>query len=102
MIRSPESFESVVMMSSTRPSAKSVCSGSPDRFVNGRTAIDGRSLSIGLADAGRRRGTAPPPCAHGHSDILQLQCTDLCKRSRDLAPDLCVNGFGRSEEHTSE
>jgi hypothetical protein len=36
--------ERAVMMSSTIPSAKYSCSGSPLMFWNGRTAIEGRSV----------------------------------------------------------
>ena len=36
---------SAVMMSSTKPSAKYSCSGSPLRLVNGSTAIEGLSGS---------------------------------------------------------
>jgi hypothetical protein len=36
---------SAVMISSTMPSAKYSCSGSPDMFWNGSTAIDGLSGS---------------------------------------------------------
>jgi hypothetical protein len=39
--------ESAVMISSTMPSAKYSCSGSPPIFVNGNTAIDGLSGKIG-------------------------------------------------------
>ena len=38
--------ESAVMMSSTIPSAKYSCSGSPLIFWNGKTAIDGLSGSV--------------------------------------------------------
>jgi hypothetical protein len=37
--------DSPVMMSSTKPSAKYSCSGSPDMFWNGSTAMDGLSGS---------------------------------------------------------
>ena len=39
-------------MSSTRPSAKYSCSGSPDKLLNGRTAIDGISPGACGAVAG--------------------------------------------------
>ena len=44
-----------VMMSSTKPSAKYSCSGSPLMFVNGRTAMEGLSGSgkgLGLSGSG--------------------------------------------------
>jgi hypothetical protein len=50
---------SAVMMSSTRPSAKYSCSGSPLMLVNGSTAIDGLSGSgSGLGRSGSRPGAS--------------------------------------------
>jgi len=46
---------SAVMISSTMPSAKYSCSGSPLMLANGKTAIDGLS---GRASAGAGAGTA--------------------------------------------
>lgn len=46
-----------VMMSSTIPSAKYSCSGSPLRFENGRTATEGFSGNVG-ADAARAAADA--------------------------------------------
>src|SRR6516162_6549593 len=45
MTKNHLSFDSAVVMSSTMPSAKTSCSGSPDMFWNGKTAIDGLSGS---------------------------------------------------------
>src|SRR5438477_11591000 len=45
--------DSAVMMSSTTPSAKYSCSGSPLRFWNGRSAIEGFSGSASGGAAGR-------------------------------------------------
>ena len=69
--------ESAVMMSSTMPSAKYSCSGSPLMFGNGRTAIDGLSGRISsrgrYVGRGRHRrlgcqskasGDGPPHLAH--------------------------------------
>src|SRR5216683_5123519 len=50
---------SAVMISSTMPSAKYSCSGSPLIFWNGRTAIDG------LSGSGSTGGLAAPTCAPG-------------------------------------
>ena len=44
-------LDNAVMMSSTMPSAKYSCSGSPLKFWNGSTAIEGRS--------GKGNGFAP-------------------------------------------
>jgi hypothetical protein len=49
MTKSQRIRDSAVMISSTMPSAKYSCSGSPLIFVNGSTAIDGLSGS-GSAD----------------------------------------------------
>src|SRR5262245_26306812 len=50
-----------VMMSSTIPSAKYSCSGSPLRLANGRTAIEGllgiKRESRALVSAGSSKGT---------------------------------------------
>ena len=57
--------DSAVMISSTMPSAKYSCSGSPLRFWNGSTAIDGLPAARSAGDAhggsaaGRRLGAAP-------------------------------------------
>ena len=53
---------SAVMMSSTRPSAKYSCSGSPLMLVNGRTAIDGLS---GGGNGPGRPGSASPAAVGG-------------------------------------
>jgi len=53
--------DGAVMISSTMPSAKYSCSGSPLRLWNGSTAIDGREGRGGSAVAGASAG--PPPGA---------------------------------------
>src|SRR5271168_4674416 len=55
MTKSQRMRESAVMISSTMPSTKYSCSGSPLMFWNGSTAIDGLS--------GRVSAAAPPPRA---------------------------------------
>ena len=64
MTNSSENRDSSVMMSSTMPSAKYSCSGSPLRLVKGRTAIEGLS---GRARAGLGGSTGPRrhPCRDG-------------------------------------
>jgi hypothetical protein len=47
MTKSQGIRDSAVVMSSTMPSAKYSCSGSPDMFWNGNTAIDGLSGNNG-------------------------------------------------------
>jgi hypothetical protein len=49
--------DSAVMISSTMPSAKYSCSGSPLRLTNGSTAIDGREGRGGSAAAGASAGS---------------------------------------------
>jgi hypothetical protein len=51
MTKSQRMRESAVMISSTMPSAKYSCSGSPLIFWNGSTAIDGLSGSGSTGDA---------------------------------------------------
>jgi hypothetical protein len=51
MTKSQRMRDSAVMISSTMPSTKYSCSGSPDMFWNGSTAIDGLS-GRGSAAAG--------------------------------------------------
>ena len=57
MTKSQRMRESAVMISSTMPSAKYSCSGSPLILANGNTAIDG------LSGSGRAGGSATPACA---------------------------------------
>jgi len=45
MTKNQRIFDSAVVMSSTMPSAKTSCSGSPLMFWNSKTAIDGLSGS---------------------------------------------------------
>jgi len=53
MMKSQRIRVSAVMMSSTIPSAKYSCSGSPLMFRNGKTAMDGFSGNAGaVADVG--------------------------------------------------
>ena len=52
MTSSPEILERSVMMSSVIPSEKYSCSGSPEIFVNGKTATDAASGAVGGATLG--------------------------------------------------
>ena len=61
MTNSQRMRDSAVMMSSTMPSAKYSCSGSPLMFWNGSTAIDGLS---GSGSAGARARRAQPDPEH--------------------------------------
>jgi len=59
-------FDNAVMISSTMPSAKYSCSGSPLMFWNGRTAIDGLSRKGGcarVAGSGEEDATALAPAS---------------------------------------
>jgi hypothetical protein len=57
--------ESAVMISSTMPSTKYSCSGSPLMFVKGNTAIDGLSGSGGSAAPTRAPSALPSPAPGG-------------------------------------
>ena len=61
MTKNQRNFESAVMMSSLMPSEKYSCSGSPDMFVKGRTAIDGLSGSAGPERAPSHPGAVDTP-----------------------------------------
>src|SRR5690348_7879188 len=81
MTNSQRMRESVVMISSTMPSAKYSCSGSPLRLAKGSTAIDGLSGSASGAAAPTRAPSALPSPAcgravRGNSGIAepQLRC----------------------------
>jgi hypothetical protein len=61
MTKKPGIFDKLVIRSSTSPSAKYSCSGSPLMLVKGRTAIDGLAgTTSGSADAGVRRVAGAP------------------------------------------
>jgi hypothetical protein len=51
--------ESPAMMSSTMPSAKYSCSGSPLRLVKGKTATEGLSGKLGGAAGGETAAASP-------------------------------------------
>src|SRR5438874_9127124 len=61
MTKSQRMRLNAVMISSTMPSAKYSCSGSPDMFWNGKTAMDGLSGSGSAASAPTRAADAAPP-----------------------------------------
>jgi hypothetical protein len=71
--------DNAVMISSTMPSAKYSCSGSPLTFWNGSTAIEGLS---GSAKAGRELGFAG---ARPPQDVLQMVEPEVEARPRRLA-----------------
>ena len=62
--------DSAVMISSTMPSAKYSCSGSPDMFWNGSTAIDGLSGNGSGASAPTRAADAVPPSPASGGGLL--------------------------------
>ena len=73
------------MMSSTTPSAKYSCSGSPLMFVNGRTAMEGLSGSgsaLETLGAPRAPTRAKP---HRPGEVLDLLLARLSKR-RSILP----------------
>src|SRR6516165_6410965 len=66
MTNSQRMRESAVMISSTMPSAKYSCSGSPLIFWNGKTAIDGLSGSAG-PESLREKVEPATPCSAKYS-----------------------------------
>ena len=77
--------DSAVMMSSTTPSAKYSCSGSPLMFVNGRTAMEGLSGSgsgFGSRTLAARSGQRVDP--NWASDVLDLLLAPALELNSDL------------------
>src|SRR5437899_6218476 len=101
MTKSQRMRDSAVMISSTMPSAKYSCSGSPLILANGSTAIDGLSGSAragGSAAPTRTEGALPSPArgrsrgrvregafrlhsvdAHRPGDVLDLLLAEILK-----------------------
>src|SRR5262249_61085033 len=82
--------ERAVMISSTIPSAKYSCSGSPDIFWNGRTAIEGLSGRGRLAVAASNDfGAAGPDGRTAYNRIgLSMFFSVLSPRSSNSNDDL--------------
>ena len=90
--------DSPVMISSTMPSAKYSCSGSPLIFWNGRTAIDG------LFDRADALSALVPALAeldavnlHRSCNILQLLVTCVIERDVDLALHVLLHAAGDAD-----
>src|SRR5262249_44397084 len=107
--------DSAVMISSTMPSAKYSCSGSPLILANGNTAIDGLSGRGGFpSPASRLWRSAPSPAMRGRGDpgaiaagvgeggaypvdadrpcdVLELLRTDILKNEVELARDILLH-----------
>ena len=105
MTKSDLDRDSPVMMSSTMPSAKYSCSGSPLMFWNGSTAMEGLSgrgsgcaVSLGglLPLPEKRLGNAHAPDPHRFGDILQRLRTHVLKSDIDLATNLPVSIVGNA------
>ena len=87
------------------PSAKYSCSGSPPKFANGSTAIDGKAEGrVGEAPAGRsgavRLGGSVPPHAedaHRVADVLQRSFAEVVEAEVDLVADLIVDRAGDAD-----
>src|SRR6266550_992224 len=106
---------SAAMISSTMPSAKYSCSGSPDMFWNGSTAIDGLSGSGSAGSvAPTRAGALPPPARkrgrvrvgafRSHpvdpnrpGEILQALLADIGEGAIEAAVDLVVDDAGDAD-----
>src|SRR6266705_5612844 len=76
--------DSAVMMSSTIPSAKYSCSGSPDMFWNGSTAMDGLS--------GRAGGCAVSAAALLGS--VEGEFLSICSRQARIGSAMFFNDCG--------
>src|SRR6516165_5603046 len=101
MTKSQQMRDSAVMISSTMPSAKYSCSGSPLILANGITAIDGLSGSgsTPTLPSPRWRGRGSEGTFRANSvdaqwpdDILELLLADIGEPSVDFATHLaeCV------------
>ena len=93
-----------VIMSSTTPSAKYSCSGSPLMFWNGRTAIEGLSGSgsgwlrpVESFEATQLTRRRVSPGAHRLGNILQRLQTHVVKADIDLAADLTLGVVGNAD-----
>src|SRR5437016_9039539 len=92
-----------VRMSSTMPSAKYSCSGSPLMFWNGSTAMEGLSGSAragpGRSIFGRHRCAAlrHSPGPHGLGDIFQRLQTHVVEDDVDLAANLPLRVVGNAD-----
>ena len=85
------------MISSTMPSAKYSCSGSPLILANGNTAIDGLSGSgSGWRAGGARccRSVANPVDPHRPGDVLDLLLAKILKDKGQAVADMVMNGIG--------
>src|ERR1700730_15999299 len=115
MTKSQRMRESAVMISSTMPSAKYSCSGSPLMLANGNTAIDGLS---GRGNCSGSGGPPPDPCGglsppprgvggwafrshpvhpHRAGNVLDLLLAQIHKDKGQPVADVIVNRIG--DEH---
>ena len=86
--------DSAVMMSSTMPSTKYSCSGSPLIFWNGKTAIDGLSgsASAGVALAGAAAAVSLHAIdAHRPGDVLDLLLAQILEGEVELVAHLVAH-----------
>src|SRR5712672_3445295 len=92
MTNSQRMRESAVMISSTIPSAKYSCSGSPLMFWKGSTAMEGLSGSgsgwLGIEEAFAAGVEAPR--AHGFGDVLQGLRANIIVNDVDFSSDLAI------------
>ena len=96
--------DSAVMMSSTMPSAKYSCSGSPLILVNGRTAMEGLSGTSkpvrGAAVGARRRRAAieqRAPGPHRLGNVLERLLAQIVPGDLDLAAHLAMRIVGDAD-----
>ena len=90
-----------VVISSTMPSAKYSCSGSPDMFWNGSTASDGLSgsgsgdrLAEAAGGAAYDGADADAVGAHRPGDVLDLLLAHVLERDVELVAHLVAHRRG--------
>src|SRR5262249_38476107 len=93
MTKSQRMRLSAVMISSTIPSAKYSCSGSPLILAKGNTAMDGLSGSgsAGGAGVGALLAAANPVDAHSPRDIFDLLLAQILKGEIELVAHLIAH-----------
>src|SRR5271167_4498801 len=97
MTKSQRMRESAVMISSTMPSAKYSCSGSPLILAKGSTAIDGLSGSGSTGNArtdGALGGVANPVDAHGAGNVFDLLLAQILKDKGQPVANVVMNRIG--------
>src|SRR6516162_1759165 len=90
MTKSHGSRAIAVVISSTMPSAKYSCSGSPDMFWNGSTASDGLSGRCSRQRRARRCAESDSIGTHGSCDVLDLLLAEIVEGEVEAVAHLLV------------